>query len=149
MPALSHNLRALRGTQKQGDFAEVLGINQATYSRYESGSRSPSGKILCQMATRLNVDMQKLVGEISTAPPPPDSDGNARARGVRDPRAAYAPGAGDSAALPAPAPIDDLRADLAEVRAGLDTLAAEVRTLTRLFGAALGDSIDNHRERAG
>ncbi len=138
MPSFSSNLRALRGTQKQGDFAAFLGINQATYSRYESGTRIPSGKILCRMASRLNVNVQDLLAEQAppapteakngvigepALPTPSDSDGNARARGVRETPALYG------------ADADAER--LARIESAVHDLQIQIATLTTLLGAKL------------
>jgi transcriptional regulator with XRE-family HTH domain len=73
MPTLPENLRRLRGTRKQGEFAAILGLGQASYSRYESGGRKPDGETLYQMATALGVSVGHLLGRETpdAAPPPP------------------------------------------------------------------------------
>ena len=62
MIPFSARLRALRGDQKQCDFAKRLGLAQNSYSRYEAGERVPDIVVLSQMVLKLGVSADWLLG---------------------------------------------------------------------------------------
>lgn len=65
LSAVGDNLRAIRGSLSQLEFAKFLGIpNQVTYHRYENG-RVPKAHILQQIAERLGIGVDELLSPIS------------------------------------------------------------------------------------
>ena len=52
----------LRGKKTQGEFAKCLGLQQATYSRYENGKREPDLESLCQIGKVTGVSIDYLLG---------------------------------------------------------------------------------------
>lgn len=63
------NLKKFRGARKQKEFAEFLGVaNASTYHRYEQG-RLPGEEILSQIANRLGITVAALI-----SPPGSDQD---------------------------------------------------------------------------
>lgn len=58
---LAVNLKRLRGAQSQGEFADFLGIPQATYARYELGQRLPRASILAKIAAKTEYTAAALV----------------------------------------------------------------------------------------
>lgn len=62
----SDNLKLLRGSRKQKDFASELGLNQPTYSRYERG-KVPRMPDLIKLASKLSLTPDKLLTPLSTA----------------------------------------------------------------------------------
>lgn len=62
MRAFPARLKMLRGDAKQAVFARKLGIPQNSYHRYEAGERVPDIDILSQMASRLGVSADWLLG---------------------------------------------------------------------------------------
>lgn len=63
-------LKALRGDMKQAEFARRIGLPQNSYNRYESGERVPDIDVLSQMASRLNVSSDWLLGLAEDHPAP-------------------------------------------------------------------------------
>ncbi len=59
--AVAGNLKAIRASLSQAEFAKLLGIpNQVTYHRYESG-RVPKALVLQQIAARLGITVDELL----------------------------------------------------------------------------------------
>jgi transcriptional regulator with XRE-family HTH domain len=58
------NLRAIRGDRSQDEFAQLLGLSQSTYHRYESG-RSIKLNALAEITEALGVTMEELLTPIS------------------------------------------------------------------------------------
>ena len=58
----SDRLKTLRGEMKQAEFARRIGLAQNSYNRYEAGERVPDIDILSQMASRLGVSTDWLLG---------------------------------------------------------------------------------------
>lgn len=58
------NLKKLRAdsNKTQAEFAEFLGINALTYREYEQGRRAPSNKGLIDLAKKLDVSIDYLLG---------------------------------------------------------------------------------------
>jgi Predicted transcriptional regulators len=55
-------LKAQRGDLNQAEFARKLGLPPNSYHRYESGARVPDIDVLSQMAQRLSVSTDYLLG---------------------------------------------------------------------------------------
>jgi len=150
----SARLKALRGTRSKAEFARLIGVPAPMYHRYELG-QVPKSHYLQVIADRCGVTIEYLLGDKPDlashasgqqphhpghAPP-----GSAHALHVRE----HPPGYGAAPAAPLhttcriPASCD-LPHELADVKAQLATLSAQVDTLTRLLGAALAaNSVHN------
>ena len=61
---LGENIRKLRieNNMNQKDLAQKLGVSTSALSQYESGARTPSNEIMCQIATMFNVTVDFLLG---------------------------------------------------------------------------------------
>ena len=68
MLQLADRLRGLRGTESQTAFAARFGLKQAIYSHYETGRKKPSLEVLVDMAQKLGVTTDYLLG-LSDTPP--------------------------------------------------------------------------------
>jgi transcriptional regulator with XRE-family HTH domain len=80
----SERLKALRGEMKQAEFARKVGLAQNSYNRYESGERVPDIAVLSQLASRLGVSTDWLLGLDEAAAPKttlPDRVAESRASG--------------------------------------------------------------------
>lgn len=55
---------------KQKELAELVGITEATLSRYENGKREPKSEIVSRIAKVLNVSTDYLLGRTSEQKPP-------------------------------------------------------------------------------
>ncbi len=66
--AVARQLRRVRGSLTQAEFARLLGIKQQQYSRYESGRRIPPDDVLLKAARYANLDVQAVVGQPILAP---------------------------------------------------------------------------------
>lgn len=58
---IGENIKECRGAMKQADFAEKLGVNVATVSRWENGLNTPNGEMIQKIANVLGVDTQSLL----------------------------------------------------------------------------------------
>lgn len=70
-------IAALRGPMKQSEFAEQLGVNRQTVSRWEAGERLPDGSSLLRMREAFGADINVLLdGKEGGAAPAlrPDED---------------------------------------------------------------------------
>lgn len=56
--------RKKRMSQKQ--FAELLGISQTNYGRYETGTRQPDAELLIKIADQFGVSIDYLIGRCDT-----------------------------------------------------------------------------------
>lgn len=54
-------IAALRGQMKQSEFAEQLGVNRNTVSRWEAGERLPDGSSLLRMREAFGADINVLL----------------------------------------------------------------------------------------
>lgn len=54
-------IAALRGAMKQSEFAEQLGVNRQTVSRWEAGERLPDGSSLLRMREAFGADINVLL----------------------------------------------------------------------------------------
>ena len=63
---IGENIRKCRGAMKQVDFAEQVGVNTATVSRWENGQNIPNGETLQKIAQVLGVSVEKLMQDSST-----------------------------------------------------------------------------------
>lgn len=54
-------IAALRGAMKQSEFAEQLGVNRQTVSRWEAGERLPDGSSLLRMRETFGADINVLL----------------------------------------------------------------------------------------
>ena len=59
--SIGENIKQYRGAMKQEDFAEKLGVNVATISRWENDANIPNSKMLDKIAKILNVDVNQLL----------------------------------------------------------------------------------------
>ena len=66
MSRIAERLLELRGDEAQGAFAARLGLKQAVYCHYEKARREPSLDILINMALRLGVTTDYLLGITDT-----------------------------------------------------------------------------------
>ena len=73
MTSFSTRLKSLRGNMKQAEFARKIGIAQNSYNRYESGERVPDIAILSQLASRLRVSTDWLLGLSDETNTPPSA----------------------------------------------------------------------------
>jgi len=152
--SFAERLKALRGAQSKSEFARLIGVSPPVYQRYEEG-RVPRANILSVIAERCGVSIEYLLGDSPALAAPASGQqphhpghappGSAHALHVRE----HPPGYGAVPALPLqtscriPANCD-LPHELADVKAQLATLSAQVDTLTRLLGAALAaNSVHN------
>lgn len=62
------NLKRLRGSRKQKEFSEFLGLNQPTYSRYERG-KIPRMPDLTKIAHKFGLTPEKLLAPMTPEPP--------------------------------------------------------------------------------
>lgn len=67
---------------KQAEFARRIGLPQNSYNRYESGERVPDIDVLSQMASRLNVSSDWLLGLDDDRPAPERREKTPPARSV-------------------------------------------------------------------
>jgi hypothetical protein len=149
MPTLPDRLKALRGLRKQGEFAKFIGVNQAAYSRYETGLRMPDGESLYRMALALKVSVGYLLGKEDSTPgtSPPGTDLPATPTPATSPPATT-PATAPPATCRYPADCD-LARELADMRAGQLSMAAQLDTLTRLLGARLDLGTERNAKKAG
>jgi transcriptional regulator with XRE-family HTH domain len=128
------------------EFAESLGISAAYLSQLEKGVRArPSDFLLQKAASLLNCTVPELFDDGL-------ADGlaaGASSKCVREHPPGYcaAPAAPLQATCRIPASCD-LPHDLADVKAQLATLSAQVETLTRLLGATLAANAPSHSHDA-
>lgn len=54
-------IAALRGAMKQSEFAEKLGVNRQTVSRWEAGERLPDGSGLLRMREAFGADINVIL----------------------------------------------------------------------------------------
>lgn len=54
-------IASVRGAMKQSDFAEKLGVNRQTVSRWEAGERLPDGSSLLRMREAFGADINVLL----------------------------------------------------------------------------------------
>lgn len=117
-------IRRLRGDRSQAEIANNIGLSQQNYSRYESGFVMPKHDALHKIAKYYCVTIDNLLTpslQHETPPPPP--------------------------ALTAVSPVaSDLAAEIGQVRADLARMTAQLDTVTRLLGAALGNGLSHPKE---
>ena len=58
---IGENIRECRGAMKQAEFAEKLGVNVTTVSRWENGQSIPSGEMIQKIADTLGVGTEILL----------------------------------------------------------------------------------------
>ncbi len=58
---IGENIRECRGAMKQAEFAEKLGVNVATVSRWENGQNTPNGEMIQKIADVLGVGTETLL----------------------------------------------------------------------------------------
>ncbi|HWV09732.1 MAG TPA: helix-turn-helix transcriptional regulator [Pseudomonas sp.] len=61
LPALGERIREVRGGLTQSQFAERLGLERKTVSRYEAGERAPDALALVQLMSEFGVDLAWLL----------------------------------------------------------------------------------------
>ena len=64
--SIGENIKKYRGAMKQEDFAEKLGVNVATVSRWENDANVPNSKMLNKMAEVLNINVNQLLEGTTT-----------------------------------------------------------------------------------
>ena len=62
MKKFSDRLKELRGTRSQSEVADLLGIKQNAWSRYELGAATPGADMLIQICTTFGVSADWLLG---------------------------------------------------------------------------------------
>ena len=62
---IGENIRECRGAMKQEEFAEKLGVNVTTISRWENGQNTPNGKMIQKIADVLGVGTETLLKQSS------------------------------------------------------------------------------------
>ena len=58
---IGENIRECRGAMKQAEFAEKLGVNVTTVSRWENGQNTPNGEMIQKIADVLGVGTETLL----------------------------------------------------------------------------------------
>lgn len=58
---IGENIRECRGAMKQAEFAEKLGVNVTTVSRWENGQNVPNGEMIQKIADTLGVGTEILL----------------------------------------------------------------------------------------
>ena len=153
----SARLKALRGTRSKAEFARLIGVPAPMYHRYELG-QVPKSHYLQVIADRCGVTIEYLLGDSPALADPASGQqphhpghappGSAHALHVRE----HPPGYGAAPAAPLhttcriPANCD-LPHELADMKAQLATLSAQVETLTRLLGATLAANAPSHEKQ--
>mgnify|MGYP002868473520 CR=1 FL=1 len=66
--SIGENIKEYRGTIKQSDFAEKLGVNVTTVSRWENDQNTPNGEMIQKIADVLGIDTECLLKQKSTTP---------------------------------------------------------------------------------
>jgi transcriptional regulator with XRE-family HTH domain len=124
----SDRLRALRGDRKKAEFARLLGVSPPDYQRYENG-RMPRADVLSAMSARLDMTVDQLLsGNISTPTAPPPTP-------CRYPEA-----------CDLEREFSQVRDELTSVDARLSAMMAQLETVTRLLGVALGNGLSQPKE---
>ena len=59
---VSGRLRSLRGGRTQADMAEILGIAQQGWARYETGKVVPGAEVIHQICVKLHVSADYILG---------------------------------------------------------------------------------------
>ncbi len=124
----SDRLKALRGDRKKAEFSRFLGVSAPDYQRYENG-RMPRADVLSAISARLNMTVDELLSGNSQTPTSPT------ANHCRYPEA-----------CDIQAEFGLVREELASVEASLASMAAQLDTVTRLLGAALGSALPAQRD---
>jgi transcriptional regulator with XRE-family HTH domain len=75
---LSANLRELRGSLSQTEFARKIGVKQTSYSGWESGAKVPAASVIAQIATTLGVSADWVLGIASCRGGAPNASAGAR-----------------------------------------------------------------------
>ncbi|MCB2186755.1 MAG: helix-turn-helix domain-containing protein [Deltaproteobacteria bacterium] len=70
---VGQRLKELRGAETQADYAARLGLSQAQYNRYETGTRLMPDRLLELAAGLAGLDPEQMV--FGPPPPPPDPPG--------------------------------------------------------------------------
>lgn len=68
---IGERIRAVRGTQGVGEFADALGVNRKTVTRWEANEALPDGASLLTLLDRFGVDPKWLLtgsGDMPSAP---------------------------------------------------------------------------------
>jgi len=115
-------IRRLRGDRSQAETANNIGISQQNYSRYESGFVMPKHDALHKISKYFCITIDDLLTpriHPDTPPAPPASP-------CRYPEAC------------------DIQAEFGQLREELASMTAQLDTVTRLLGAALGRSLPAH-----
>lgn len=63
---IGENIKEYRGTMKQSDFAEKLGVNVTTVSRWENGQNTPNGEMIQKISDVLGIDTERLLKQTPT-----------------------------------------------------------------------------------
>lgn len=66
MSSIGENIKKYRGAMKQEDFAEKLGVNTVTVSRWENGANTPNSKMVNKIAEILNVEPAQILEGTTT-----------------------------------------------------------------------------------
>jgi len=66
-PALKNNLRNLRGSRSQAEFARFCGLPQPTIAKYELGKAMPGGDALYKIAKACETTIEQILTSKSIA----------------------------------------------------------------------------------
>ena len=59
---VAERLKAIRGTRTQAEMAEILGIAQQGWARYESGKVMPGAEVIHQICVKLHISADYILG---------------------------------------------------------------------------------------
>ena len=59
--SIGENIRLCRGTMKQSELAEKLGVTVTTVSRWENDLNAPNGEMIQKIASALGIDTERLL----------------------------------------------------------------------------------------
>ena len=63
MKGIYHNSNSKKKGLTQGEAAELIGVTQPAYQRYEAGTRTPSFPVVKEMAHAFNTSVEYLTGK--------------------------------------------------------------------------------------
>ena len=136
-------IRALRGKRTKADFARYLGISAPAYQHYEDG-RIPHSNVLSLISCKCGVTIEWLLGKVSS------QDASALLHVSAPPHENESPPI-TSQLCRFPADCDLVR-ELADHRATMNQMKAQLDTLTQLLGASLrkpDEAPEREKRKAG
>ena len=64
---VAERLKAMRGSRSQAEMADLLGIAQQGWARYETGKVMPGAEVIHQMCVELHVSADYILGLVDDA----------------------------------------------------------------------------------